>query len=538
MRRLLALLLAACIAGIAVPASAANGGTVVFVVDESGSMQGQPITATKSALRTLVADLPAATQIGIVGFSDRAVRRLALTQDRAAAARAINALTANGDTALYDAIAMALGMAGTDGAIVVMSDGADTTSKASLNGTVKALQPTAVELSVVGFRTNALQREVLRTLAAARGGELVEVSNAAQIERALRSALIAVEVVPTATPTPTPTVSLLAAPAPVRAPAGIAWPVVALLLCLTFGGLATVLYLAISDVDARDRRRIRQLLAELPGSPLAATQRASLYARLRAALLAWTENSARGKRLVLRLDAAGIPIPADEWVLMHVGGVVLLMVLTLALGVPLLSIPAAALGAVAPLGVLAQRAKSRRAKFNAGLPDLLLLVASSLRAGFSVEHSIATACDRAENQVGVEFNRAVREMRLGGTLEDALERMAARTGSRDVEWIVSALRIQRKTGGNLSQLLQTAAQTVRERTQISREVAALTAEGRMSANVLIALPITLGLFMQLTRPDYMAPMWNTLIGRGLFALAVGMVVTGYFILRKLVQVEV
>lgn len=184
-----------------------------------------------------------------------------------------------------------------------------------------------------------------------------------------------------------------------------------------------------------------------------------------------------------------------------------------------------------------QRSKRRRA-FEAGLPDVLMLIAGSLRSGFSLEQAVASASDQTGSEVAAQLRRAIQEVRLGGTLEESLERVAIRTQSEDVRWVVTALRIQRKSGGNLAELLTTAAMTIRERGALAREVRSLTAEGRLSAYILIGLPIGLFVFLFATRRDYLEPLWTTSTGIMLLVGGLSLTVVGWLWMQKMVKVEV
>jgi tight adherence protein B len=135
-------------------------------------------------------------------------------------------------------------------------------------------------------------------------------------------------------------------------------------------------------------------------------------------------------------------------------------------------------------------------------------------------------CEEAEGPLAEEFSRVVSETQLGDPLVDALARMAQRLDIRDVDWVVQAIRIQQSVGGKLADLLHTLADFIRAREEIRREIDVLTAEGRVSAYVLGALPIGLGVFMQVSNPDYLKPMfegWGLVwMGGALASIAMGM----------------
>src|SRR5439155_7848097 len=182
------------------------------------------------------------------------------------------------------------------------------------------------------------------------------------------------------------------------------------------------------------------------------------------------------------------------------------------------------------------RRKSRR--FADLLPETLQLAVSALRSGFSLPQAIDALVREGPDPVAGEFGRAVAEIRLGGELEDALERCAARNDSRDLAWLVMAIRIQREVGGNLSEVLETAVDTMRERGRVARHVHALSAEGRMSAYVLVGLPVVLGAYMFLVRREYVRPLHSTTLGLIMLAGAVIMLGLGSFWMSRVIKVEV
>jgi tight adherence protein B len=196
------------------------------------------------------------------------------------------------------------------------------------------------------------------------------------------------------------------------------------------------------------------------------------------------------------------------------------------------------LGVVGPWMYLGLRASQRRKKFNAALPETLQLMSGSLSAGLSLMQSVDTIVREGAEPVASAFKRVLVETRIGVPLEDALDGVADRFDSRDFRWVVMAIRIQRQVGGNLAELLGTVSATMREREYMRRQVAALAAEGKLSAIVLGALPPLFLLYLLLTQGDYVTPLFTEplglvmLIGGGLW-LSVGI-----FWMSKLVKVEV
>jgi len=187
---------------------------------------------------------------------------------------------------------------------------------------------------------------------------------------------------------------------------------------------------------------------------------------------------------------------------------------------------------------LSSRIRRRKKRFEAQFPDALMLLSSSLNAGHTFLRSIQLMCEEADGPLSEEFARVVAETELGTPVIDALDRMASRIDVRDVDWVVQAIRIQQQVGGKLAELLATLADFIRAREEVRREIDVLTAEGRISAWVLGALPLFLFIAVQVIQPGYMDPL---LRGWGLALLAltgVSMVAGVMIILRMVKGVEV
>jgi tight adherence protein B len=244
--------------------------------------------------------------------------------------------------------------------------------------------------------------------------------------------------------------------------------------------------------------------------------------------------------LALKLDAAGLPLRPAEWLLLHVGTAVGGAVVLLLLG-GFRALPALiglGLGVAVPFIVLHVKAQRRRRAFNDKLAGTLQLMSGSLAAGYSLPQAVDTVVREGVEPVSSEFNRAMIESRLGIPVEDALETVAERMHSQDFLWVVMAIRVQREVGGNLSELLTTVAATLRERAQLKRQVDVLSAEGRLSAWILTLLPVVFGLYLLLTRPEYLEPLLTDILGWVMLAVAGVLMLVGGFWMRNVVNVEV
>jgi tight adherence protein B len=194
-----------------------------------------------------------------------------------------------------------------------------------------------------------------------------------------------------------------------------------------------------------------------------------------------------------------------------------------------------ALFVVAALNFLGGREKRR---FENQLPDTLTLISTSLRAGYSLLQATEAVAAEAPNPTAREFGRAIAEARLGRPVVQALAGITQRTQSQDFEWAVMAIEIQREVGGNLAEVLQTVAETMRQRNRLKGEIRALTAEGRISAIVLGFLPFAMAGFLFTTNPTYINTLFTNTFG--IVAVIVGLVLmlAGIIWLRRIVNIEV
>ena len=199
---------------------------------------------------------------------------------------------------------------------------------------------------------------------------------------------------------------------------------------------------------------------------------------------------------------------------------------------------APSLGYLLPALVLRFLARRRCKKFEAQLPDVLTLVASSLSTGFSLLQALDAVSKDAAEPAAKEFSRALAETRIGADISESLERMAERMDSVNMKWATMAIQIQRTVGGNLAETLRTTAKTLRERESLMRHVRALSAEGKLSAYILIALPIGIFLYTMQSNREYVELLWTRplgliMLGGGVVSLGIGI-----FWMRKVVDVQV
>jgi tight adherence protein B len=183
------------------------------------------------------------------------------------------------------------------------------------------------------------------------------------------------------------------------------------------------------------------------------------------------------------------------------------------------------------------RAGRRQAAFADQLDDSLQLMAGSLRAGHSLLRAVDSVSNEAAAPTSEEFARIVNETRVGRDLNDALDEVAARMGSDDFVWVAQAIAIHREVGGNLAEVLDAVGHTIRERNAIRRQVKALSAEGKLSAIVLMVLPFGVTGFISLTNPSYLSRFTESLVGYAMLGTAGLMLLAGAFWLKKTVAIR-
>ena len=245
-------------------------------------------------------------------------------------------------------------------------------------------------------------------------------------------------------------------------------------------------------------------------------------------------------RLAARLESAAIPLRAAEWLVLHAAAAVLpaIALLLISGGDLALALLAFLLGVFGPVVYLSFKRSGRRHRFDEQMPGTLQLLSGSLSAGYSLPQAVDTVARQASQPVATEFGRAIMESRLAVPIEDALQHVAERTGSQDFGWVVMAIRIQRRVGGNLAELLNTIAGTLRERERLRRQVRVLSAEGRLSAYILGVMPLLFAMYLFVARRDYLMKLFTEPLGIGMVLAAVLLLGIGIFWMRKIVDVEV
>jgi tight adherence protein B len=555
-----------------VPASLVDRRTfgTVLVLDASESMLGRPIASAVAAARAFASRRNPNQQLALVTFNGSSKVALPFTTSKTKidAALAQPPTVAYG-TYIYDAVARGEALltdAGIQaGSIVVLSDGADTGSKATAASVAAAARAHHVKLYTIGLHSPRFDPTTLRSLAQLGGGEYTLAASTKDLtplfdqlgarlasEYLLRYKSLAgpkvqvhvsVKVADassssTAYQTPALPVSI---PAPYKPSIGHrVWtsPIVMVLLALLGGAVAAVLAIGLLEPKR----------SELPGRMAEFVSVPGLQSRGRRAAASpgvptpAGENDAAPTGFWTRLDEmleiAQIKTSGGALVLWSVvGTAVVVILIDLIAG----SLWYAALGLLTPLlvrGWVQRKLARRRNQFAEQLPDMLQVIASALRAGHSFAGALAVVVESSAEPMKSEMQRVVADEQLGIPLTKAIGVVAQRMASRDLEQVALVAELQRESGGNAAEVVDRVAETIRERFELRRLVQTLTVQGRMSRWIVSALPIALLGMIQLLNPHYMHPLVSKTIGQVMLVMAALLIVAGSLVIKKIVDIKI
>jgi tight adherence protein B len=553
------------------PAQAVGQGDfgAVLVIDSSASMRGGPIRDALDAAQAFARKRNAQQRLAIVTFNQSTTVALPLTTD-GGAIRSVLATPpklANG-THIYDAVAQAIVLLKQAhiraGSVLLLSDGSDTGSNVGEQDVAAAAKAGGVRIFTIGLRSRFFDRGALKMLAADAHGEYAEASKTsdlASIYAALGSRLAneyliqyrslatrgsAVHVEVTASGITGTATSDYATPPlgsvdrPVRKASGF-WGsplsmVAVSFICALLIGFAMVAVLARRPRTETVSDRLKGFVSAAPEkqepTESTLTNRMLGEAERSLELTSWWPTFKE------ELEIGRIGVPAIRIVTFTALGTVIGMYLLFALtGSGLAALIALAIPFVVR-AVIAQKVDKQRKLFADQLADNLQVIASGMRAGHSFAGALSLAVQDSPEPAKTELGRVVADERLGVPLEDALDLVSRRMKSDDLQQAVLVAMLQRETGGNMAEVIDRVADTIRERAELRRIVRTLTAQGRMSRWVVTVLPLGLLAIITLINPDYMEPLYTTGTGQMLLVLGVGMVVAGSLVIRRIVDFKV
>lgn len=582
--------------GQPIPAQVTNVGTdqleVVLLIDTSGSMrENGGIDAAKAAAISFLAALPANVPVGIVAFADTPVLVSPLTTDRNLLTAELGGLTATGETALYDGIVFGSSLFSggtTDRQFVLLSDGGDTVSSASVDDAAAA--SAGIRTSAIELISSESNQQALVQIVESGSGSLTSISDPSGLTVLYQDVASSfadryqlafttpasgqtefrVDVlVPDAVLTASTTVNLEQAPATTVAappttvaaepdpepvppaeepPAVTEEPAPAQTggagdddqrLLLAAGAVAVFLailgFLYAVWPEARERRLGRRQLG-VAAKTATHSPGKSISDRLTTLADDALDRRDQRGRLADTLDVAAVSMRPGEFVVFMVAVTITTVVVLFTLAGPLAAVFGLLLPALIARMVLGTRTARRRKAFEDQLPDVLQLVTSALRSGYSLPQALDALTRQTADPARTEFTRVMFETRVGRELGESLAGVARRMQSTGFEWVVAAIDINREVGGELAQVLSTVADTVRERQQLNRQIDTLTAEGRISAYVLTALPVVMIVALSLMNPGYFEPM-ATAPGPAIIVMSLLLLVIGWVWMRRLIRTE-
>lgn len=316
---------------------------------------------------------------------------------------------------------------------------------------------------------------------------------------------------------------------------------IALILLVVFAG---TMLLVVSAYMVLNRRRLAAgdtLRARLGPAVLGDAQATTILKEQRASDIAALDRLLQGKGLTAsierQLEQAGSKLSVGAFILLSLLCAMIGLLIGRRVGgaiLPFLTV----IGGAIPFMNLKRLQAARLKKFQDQLPEAIDMLVNAMKSGYSLQAAIKFAGDEMPEPLGPEFTRVYDEQRLGMEMRNALLNMQARVDTVDCKMFVTALLLQRETGGNLAEVLSTLATLMRERVGIRAQIDTLTAEPRMSAVVLSLLPIVLFFGLAVLNRDFVAPLWLTPAGRLLLLYGVISLTVGYFVLRRVGQIDI
>jgi tight adherence protein B len=548
----------------------ASAKSVVIAIDRSRSMAGKKLDDAVAAARAFVKAKAPSDQIAVVVFGSKPVQLTGFsssTIDADDALRTMGPDTKSG-TALYDALSLSSRLLkkqeGRAGVVVLLTDGKDISSTHSLDSAVVSAGKVGALVYPIGIGASTETARPLQQMAQRTGGTYHSVASTGSLKsvyasiRAELRRTWELQYVTSARPGDRLHLRVAidpegAASANVTVPGnlepantpGSALPDpfysslggLVFVLIIAFLVLMAAGFLLAGDKGSWVKNR---LAPHVEGGPKRGRRQKGERLAALAGVFRVTEQTfghrAIWKRQQVRLERADVPLRTVEFFYVMGGCGFLLMLFAALTGRSTIGILIAlAVGAVIPYVWVSMKAKRRMLKFEDQLPDLLVTLAASLKAGHSFKQGIQTLVDEGQEPASKELSRVITDTRLGRPMDEALADTAERIGSKDFSFVITAVTIQRQVGGSMAGLFDMIADTVRQRQQFARKIRGLTAMGRASAYVLIALPFFVAAALTLLNPDYMSPLYATSTGHMLIMLGLVMMGIGTLFLRKIVS---
>jgi tight adherence protein B len=559
---------------------------VVLLLDTSGSMEGQPIEDAASSALLFMDEMRSIDEFSVVSFADEVTVHSSFTSDRKKLRDSILQIETMGDTSLFDGVFTASDQFKDRDDIkyryiILLSDGMDTASRYTLKDAInKALQE-EVSIYSIALLSSEFNPDNIRNISESTGGEMLEAASSSDLKELYKTISkkiinqyrisytslwpnaedieisISVGKDKIAGSAETSYENPYYSPVPEEFVVGPERPfyltlfdklwmriivyvtifiAVALLLC------AFILFVPARRKSLKESAKIYGFKAE--GKE--AEEEYEYEEKGRRGFFGWVLGvisraaSRRGyiEYFDFRLKRAGMSIRASEFIALHLIGIIVCSIAAYYFSRNIfLTSFAAIIVVLVPFLILNIKSSQRLTRFHEQLPDALQLISGSLKAGYSFSQALRMVVDESRPPLSDEFKRILSEIRVGLPEREALDHVSQRISSEYFQWVATAINVQREVGGNLAEVMDTVADTIRERDRVLNRIKALTSEGKLSAIILIILPIVVGMMMFFINREYISLLVTTKVGIIMLIIAGFLLIIGIIWIVKIINVK-
>jgi len=558
---------------------------VVLAIDTSGSMEGEPIKDAISAVSLFVDEMREIDKTAALSFADSVIIHSGFTSDHNKLEDSISGIEAEGDTSLFDGIYAACdlfrgGEIIKHGYLIVLSDGADTASSHTAEEVIERAKQEEVSIYSIALLSPEYDPENIRYISESTGGELLTAVDSEELEELYKKISRRItnqykisytslwpnaENIEISVDVEKMDISSSASvgyenPYYSSPPKKVVfdsinylfltlfntWWAKIILYAFVFISVSLFLYSLVLFIP-RKRKTLREKAQEygFAGGEGEEAEYGGEEEKRKGFLgwIIWIISKFATRRgfielLESKLERAGMKIRSGEFITLH-----LFVVTTLGMVAyyfsknPIITLLVVIVVVLGPFMLLNMKTAQQLKKFHEQLPNALQLISGSLKAGYSFNQALSMVVDESKPPLSEEFRRMLSEMRMGIAERKALGNLAERIKSEYFNWTVMAINVQREVGGNLSEVLSTISDTIRERDRVMNRIKALTSEGKLSAIILIALPVVVGLLLAFFNREYISLLFTTKIGLLMLLGAGIMMVIGIIWILKIIQIK-
>jgi len=559
---------------------------VVLLLDTSGSMGGQPIEDAASSALLFMDEMRSIDEFSVVSFADDVTVHSNFTSDRKKLRDSISKIETMGDTSLFDGVYTALDQFKDRNDIkyryiILLSDGMDTASKYTLKDAINKALKEEVSIYSIALLSSEFNPDNIRNISESTGGEMLEAVSSSDLKELYKTISkkiinqyrisytslwpnaedieisISVGKDKIAGSAETSYENPYYSPAPEEVVIGPERPLyltlfdelwMRIIVYVTiFIAIALLLSAFILFVPAR-RKSLKES-AKIYGFKVEGKEAEEEYEyeeKGRRGFFGWVLGiisraaSRRGyiEYFDFRLKRAGISIRASEFIALHLIGIIACSIAAYYFSRNIfLTSFVAIIVVLVPFLILNIKSSQRLTRFHEQLPDALQLISGSLKAGYSFNQALRMVVDESRPPLSDEFKRILSEIRVGLPEREALEHVSQRVSSEYFQWVTTAINVQREVGGNLAEVMDTVADTIRERDRVLNRIKALTSEGKLSAIILIILPIVIGMMMFFINREYISLLVTTKVGIIMLTIAGFLLIIGIIWIVKIINVK-